>query len=215
LLSCGQRFKRIAIASHADDLRWISGYVSVKSPRSPPLWWHQDWWCWDHPASFQRAASQVAVLSYVKPTSRLNGALRVLPGTHCQSGAIHAALPDLNGNAAENLPLDHAVFQDQPGQVTIELDAGDAVMVDYRLLHGTHANDTDFRRDCVILNFAPSWLALPDEMRGHLICHPALPRDDEVVSASCRATKVLPTFGGTRASLSLNRNAPKVFGRDI
>src|ERR1700690_810747 len=44
---------RIGWAAGARDLRWISGYVSVKDPHSPPLWWHQDWWAWDHPASYR------------------------------------------------------------------------------------------------------------------------------------------------------------------
>lgn len=25
--------------------------ISVKEPGTPALWWHQDWWCWDHPVS--------------------------------------------------------------------------------------------------------------------------------------------------------------------
>jgi len=45
------RRNRIREVTDSTDLRWISGYLSLKEPRSPSLWWHQDWWCWDHPAS--------------------------------------------------------------------------------------------------------------------------------------------------------------------
>jgi hypothetical protein len=34
----------------------ISGYLSVKEPRTGALDWHQDWWCWDHPVSFEEPA---------------------------------------------------------------------------------------------------------------------------------------------------------------
>jgi hypothetical protein len=57
-----RRRDELADASGAPDLRWISGYVSVKPPRSGPLWWHQDWWCWDHQISYRREAAQLAVL---------------------------------------------------------------------------------------------------------------------------------------------------------
>src|ERR1700686_3890922 len=76
VLGLSSRIQGLRTKLHADDLRWISGYISVKEPRSPALWWHSDWWCWDHPVSFHRRASQVAVLTYLSDTSEANGALR-------------------------------------------------------------------------------------------------------------------------------------------
>ena len=29
-----------------------AGFVVSKPPRSPPTFWHQDWWAWDDPASY-------------------------------------------------------------------------------------------------------------------------------------------------------------------
>lgn len=52
-----ERRRRIAASIGAEDLRWISGYVSVKEAHTPPLWWHQDWWCWDHPVSVRSVAA--------------------------------------------------------------------------------------------------------------------------------------------------------------
>jgi hypothetical protein len=49
LLTSDRRMQALTDALRAADLKWISGYVSIKEPHSPPLWWHQDWWCWDHP----------------------------------------------------------------------------------------------------------------------------------------------------------------------
>ena len=206
-----QRLCRLAQVVGAHDLRWISGYVSIKDPSSPPLWWHQDWWCWDHPVSFQPEAAQVAVLCYLSETSAANGALRVLPGSHLRSTRVHAVLPEAHSEASTALDPCHEALRDQAGQVTIEVRAGDAVVLDYRLLHGTHANSSERRRDCVLLSFAPSWRDLPVEIRGHLVRHPALPTPVEETIGTEAIQKLLPHHDGPCRDLELNRNAPDVF----
>jgi Phytanoyl-CoA dioxygenase (PhyH) len=85
LLECARRVRAIRDAVGATDLRWISGYVSIKDQRSGPFSWHQDWWCWDHPVTFRRSAPQIAVLCYLDGTNRERGALRLLPGSHHRS----------------------------------------------------------------------------------------------------------------------------------
>lgn len=205
-----RRAQVLSQALGGDDLKWISGYVSIKEAHSPALWWHQDWWCWDHAVSYSRTAPQVAILCYLSDTSQRNGALRVLPGSHLRSAPIHAVLPEAHGQAAVGLAPGHIAMSDLPEQATLCLRAGDAVAVDYRLLHGTHGNASDARRDCIILNFTPSWRQLPDDIKAHLISHPAQPSENEMAQASM-ISKLLPTFHGTRRSLPLNRNAPAKF----
>jgi ectoine hydroxylase-related dioxygenase (phytanoyl-CoA dioxygenase family) len=135
----------------------------------------------------------------------------VLAGTHHRSQPIHALLPQVDSHAPDGLELDHIAMSDQPGQVTFSLKAGDAVVIDYRLLHGTHGNGSKVRRDCIILNFAPSWNDLPDDIRGHLISHPALPAANESPAALSWESELLPEFFGIRQDLPLNRNAPHEF----
>jgi len=174
VLAPRERREVLIAALHARDLRWISGYVSVKDPRSEALEWHQDWWCWDHPLSFRAEAAQVAVMIYLSDTSSRTAALRVMPGTH-------------HGTETGD-------------SVTLAARAGDAVACDYRVLHGTHPNEAEARRDCLILNFAPSWSSLPDDVRAHLIRHPALPREPD--------DELLPRYHGRPRDLALNRVAP-------
>jgi ectoine hydroxylase-related dioxygenase (phytanoyl-CoA dioxygenase family) len=209
VLGSERRIARLAEALHATDLRWVSGYLSIKEPHSPALWWHQDWWCWDHPATYRPEAAQVAVLCYPGPTDESNAALRVLPGSHRASTELHAVLPEAHADEARGLPATHPAISDHPDQITLRLRAGDAVALDYRLLHGTHANTTARRRDGVILNFAPSWTALPDELRGHLIRHPALPGARERPPAWMEA--LLPHHDGSQRDLPLSREAPAAF----
>lgn len=213
LLESDCRIQMVRDATGANDLRWISAYISIKDARSGPLGWHQDWWCWDHPVSFRRPAPQIAVLCYLNHTDReSNGALRLLPGSHLRSSAIHVTLAEAHEAATEGLVPGHPALSDHPAQVTLLLAAGNAVVIDYRLLHGTHANTSELRRDCVILNFTPSWRDLPDDIRAHLINHSAQPAKDEVIPAvPSWESGLLPRFDGVRRDLHLNRFPPAQF----
>jgi hypothetical protein len=196
----------VAAAVGPADLRWISGYVSVKDPHSPPLWWHQDWWCWSHPISFAPRAAQIAVLCYLDGADDRSGALRLLPGSHRRSVARHAVLPE--AHAQEEVGLDHVAMLDDPDQLTFDAEPGDGIVIDYRLLHGTHRNERP-RRRCLILNFAPAWAELPEEVRAHLIRHPAQPSAHEHPPADLQC--ILPTFDGEPRDLPLARDAPAQF----
>jgi hypothetical protein len=210
-LASKRRLQVLAETLDADDLKWISGYVSIKDARSPALWWHQDWWCWHHPASYQQASSQVAVLCYLAATNAHNGALRILPGSHHRSSPIHAFLPQPNAHGTADIEASHVAMSDHADQVTLSLHAGDAVAIDYRLLHGTHGNASDARRDCVILNFAPSWRDLPSDIKAHLISHPALPTTEEYPALTAWTSELLPRFIGEPRDLPVTRMAPKNF----
>ena len=204
-----ERLARLAATVDAHDLRWISGYVSSKEPRSAPLLWHQDWWCWDHPVSFRPSSAQIALLCYLTDVDETNGGLRLLPGSHHRSTALHARLPEAHSEESDDLASDHVAMDDVPGQLSLRLRAGDAVAIDYRLLHGTHANASSNRRDCLLLSFAPSWSELPSDVRAHLVRHPAQPGAGETPPAWQAA--LLPHFEGRRRDLPLNRNAPRRF----
>ncbi|MEC8595240.1 MAG: phytanoyl-CoA dioxygenase family protein [SAR324 cluster bacterium] len=53
-----------------------------KPPKSPALFWHQDWWDWNEPSSFTYQMAQVFVMIYLKDTTPQNGCLRVIPGSN-------------------------------------------------------------------------------------------------------------------------------------
>lgn len=212
VLGAPSRMQRLETSLEAGDLKWLSAYISSKAAHSPPLWWHQDWWCWDHAISYRHAATQVAVLCYLTDTSVPNGALRVLPGSHRRSVPMHAHLPEPHGDEANRLPLDHPAMSDHPDQVTLSVRAGDAVVLDYRLLHGTHANKSSLPRDCILLSFILNWRRLPEALKAHCALHPALPGKDETLAVAMSGyADLLPRFAGVPASLRVNRRAPAVF----
>lgn len=204
------RMRRVAQSSGAGDLRWISAYLSVKDPHSMALWWHQDWWCWSHPISLRAQAPQMALLCYLDSTTVTRGALRVLPGSHLRSTSLHPLLPR-EGHDPAAIGCDHPAMRDHPDQVTVKARAGDAVLVDYRVLHGAHANEAERPRSCLIVNFAPGWSGLPSEIRGHLIRGFALPTDAERATLPLELMRWLPTHTGIRRDLPLSRDAPDRF----
>ena len=81
--------------------------------------------------------------------------------------------------SSTSLGHDHAALSDHRDQVTLSANAGDAIVLDYRLLHGTHANASRERRDTVLLSLTPSWRELPTDVRPHLIQHLAQPHPRE------------------------------------
>lgn len=177
-----------------------------------PLWWHQDWWCWHHPVSRLPRATQVAVLVYLIDLHEDNGALRVLPGSHHERTSLHRSLPGSLDDSSATLPSNHPAMRDHPEQVTVAVRAGDAVVLDYRLLHGTHANHSPDRRDAVLLNFTPSWRTTPRDIQGHLIRNAAQPTDDERRAGLRGSTpSVLPSFEGPGRDLLVTRVPPEDF----
>ena len=73
------------------DPRFSSGYIISKPPGGPPLFWHQDWWGWDDPLSYTDAVAQVFLFYYLTDTTRENGCLRVVPGSHRRRHQLHDA----------------------------------------------------------------------------------------------------------------------------
>jgi len=183
------------------DPRWISGYVIAKPPHSPGLWWHQDWWAWGHPYSYRRQATQIFCMIYLQSTSRKNGCLRALPGSHLNRHPLHDALPEphtLHIEAEGEDSLSHRVVT---GESEIQADPGDLVIGDVRVLHATHPNTTDSWRTAVDLLFVPHFNSLPNEFQAHYVNQFCLPpvgwwTDPSHPLIGSPLSEILPVFQG-------------------
>lgn len=51
ILGSTKRIEQLRDLLQAGDLKWLSGYVSIKAPHSRALWWHQDWWAGTIPSA--------------------------------------------------------------------------------------------------------------------------------------------------------------------
>ncbi|MAF11611.1 hypothetical protein CMK11_14270 [Candidatus Poribacteria bacterium] len=135
-----------------------------KPPQGPPLYWHQDCMHWNHPRSALPWPTQVFMSYYLVDTTRENGCLRALPGTHLRRTALHDILPPAHGPEIQAVEVDHPGFAEHPDEVDIMAKAGDLVFADARVLHAAWPNQTDVRRPLVLqwwsvfpFPTAPSW----------------------------------------------------------
>ena len=85
-----------------DGPTFSSGFVISKPPHSPPLFWHQDWWGWNDPISYEPLPQQVFLMYYLVDTSRENGCLRLIEGSPLKttSPARHNARSTYRRSAA-------------------------------------------------------------------------------------------------------------------
>ncbi|AUX48699.1 uncharacterized protein SOCE26_102400 [Sorangium cellulosum] len=150
-----------------DEPRYLHGIVFNKLPRTPRTFWHQDCINWNHPVAYEPDPHELILIYYLVDTTPHNGCLRVIPGSHRRRHALHAPLrganiPDLERMRDPSSP----VFQSYPDEVSLPVKAGDLIVVDVRLLHATHANDSGEERTALSLWYAPSCSALPECVRA-------------------------------------------------
>jgi Phytanoyl-CoA dioxygenase (PhyH) len=145
--------------------RFFTGYLISKSPGAPRLHWHQDWWGWSNPISYNRSAPAVYLMYYLTDTDQSNGCLRVLPGSHARRNELHALLGDRPTHPAEPLTESDVSLSTRPDEVEISVSAGDLIVRDGRLLHASHANLSAQDRDLLVLSFVPAWPNLPEELK--------------------------------------------------
>ena len=125
--------------------------ILTKEAGGPPLYWHQDWMRWNDPLSCSPWPQTIFLNYYLTDTTRENGCLKVVPGTHLRRIDLHNQLVPAHEQGARFLPEDDPImFSDHPDQVDIFAKAGSLVMADARLLHSTHKNTTDKRRTLIL-----------------------------------------------------------------
>ena len=145
---------------------WLAGYLISKSPRSPALFWHQDWWGWDHPLSYTSRLLSLGVMIYLSDTRRENGCLRVIPGSHRCQHRLHA-LPVAHEESLSHIEdPDNIAYQSDESEVAVEETAGDVVLLDPRLLHSAYPNETDEERSLITLWYLPEFNELPPTIRA-------------------------------------------------
>jgi ectoine hydroxylase-related dioxygenase (phytanoyl-CoA dioxygenase family) len=83
-----------------------------KPPFGPPLYWHQDHMNWNHPESLAPWPLKVFLSYYMTDTTKKNGCLRVLPGTHLKRIPLHDNLPNAHEPEIQAIEdLDHRHFR--------------------------------------------------------------------------------------------------------
>ena len=107
---------------------------------------------------FAAVPPQVFLMYYLTDTSRENGCLRVIPGSHTRHNPLHDVLAEPHSEVlgrAES--LDRAEFGRRPDEVDVPVRAGELVIGDARLLHASHPNGSDRHRTVLTLWYQPDY----------------------------------------------------------
>lgn len=153
-----------------EDVQFSRAYLVSKPPHSPPLFWHQDCTVWSgEPRTYSEITPQLFAMFYLTDTTRENGCLRVIPGSHRRRHQLH----DLIGTAhtAETRRMDdpgsllYAEFEDQ---VDVLARAGDLVLGDGRALHASHANRSDHERTVMTVWYHPMFSELQESTQAQI-----------------------------------------------
>lgn len=190
--------------------RWSSGFVISKPPKSPALFWHQDWWGWNDPISYTDVPQQLFLMYYLIDTEVFNGCLRVLKGSHRKRHAMHDLLPEAHTDAIRRATdTSHPVYQALPDDLPVPVKAGDLVIGDARLLHGAYANQSDQWRTVITLWYHPEFDTAPERIQAHLS-----QKQSRVAKWPQMAQELVqplvPTYDGTEAPLEWNREPSSV-----
>ena len=145
------------------------GWIISKPPHSPQLFWHYDWFTWEDPRSYEPEPLQVFLMYYLTDTTPENGCLRVIPGSHRHHNPLHDLLHAPHSRElAEAQDMNRAEFGRRPDEVDVPVKAGDLLLGDARLLHASHANQTDQRRTLITLWYQPELTSLPERIQAQI-----------------------------------------------
>jgi hypothetical protein len=150
--------------------------ILSKPGYGPPLYWHQDFMKWQSPEAATPWPTRIFLSYYLTDTTRENGCLRVIPGSHRKRHELHDILPKAHGPEIQGIDdLEHPVFADYPDAIDVPLKAGDLIIADARILHAAWPNQTADRRTLLlawhdVFDFPnpPSWWdgAVPEVVRN-------------------------------------------------
>jgi Phytanoyl-CoA dioxygenase (PhyH) len=136
---------------------WSSHFIS-KDPftgRETP--WHEDSAFWN--GRFSAYDSIVTIwLALESPSTRENGCMRVVPGTHLHFGSSEYVPADMTTKTF------HAEIAavDEDSAVDFELQRGEFSMHDGRIVHGAKANTSAIRRTGYTMRYFPTSVEMYD-----------------------------------------------------
>lgn len=144
------------------------GWVISKPGGGPRLFWHSDWFAWEDKASYRAEPLQISLMYYLNDTHVSNGCLRVIPGSHNRRNPLHDVLSTPRDQLSSGDQLASPEFDDRPDEVDVPINAGDLLIADARLLHASHANQTDDRRRLITLWYQPDFVSLPERVQAQM-----------------------------------------------
>lgn len=191
------------------DPKYASGYVISKPPKSPRLFWHYDYAIWHEPGSFEPMPKQIFLMYYLVDTTAANGCLRVIPGSHVRDNPLHGMLEEAHTQSLlQAADLSSPAFSTRPDEVDVPVRAGDLVIGDSRLLHASHANESDQHRTVITLWYLPDSAGLSEEARASYYRLRDVAGDGWSDASRALLESVLVSYEGDVAPMRWDRTRP-------
>jgi len=211
------QFKQLLKDLGFDTCVWLAGYLISKPANSPALFWHQDWWGWDHPMSYSDQLPGLALMIYLTDTVVSNGCLRVIPGSNRNWHSLHDLPVAHEASLSAINDSNNIAYQSDPDEIGITVKAGDLVLMDPRLLHGAYANKSECERSLITLWYVPDFATLPDCVRARYLqifnrhdvdtgdAASGGLLDSWPASSKLQLQNFVPTYSGDKVPLAINR----------
>ncbi len=130
----------------------IYGVIFSKPMNSGPTFWHQDALYWDQEEAYTDQIIQINILVYLCDTNSSTGSLRIIPGSHRYKNPIHLEWINMLNRHENNLSKVINILRESEAKEAWSLNskedmeelsskAGDLIILDSRLLHGTFSNE--------------------------------------------------------------------------
>jgi len=191
-----------------EDTRYTNGYLISKPPKSPPLFWHFDWMGWHHPISYEKGPLQTFFMYYLVDTTIENGCLKVIPRSHLEEHPLHDMMRNAHtADLSQAKDLNAKEFASHPDEVNVCVKAGDLVIGDSRLIHGSHPNNSDQERPVITIWMHPNFSQMPEELQAwwtNCQNHEDWPAESQGILKPMR-----PDYTGETQALKTSRLRPK------
>ncbi len=189
-----------------DDIKFWKAVIISKPPGGPRLYWHQDCIMWQDPRAYSDVPPMIFLMYYLEDTTRENGCLRLLPGSHKHRHVLHdmgeAHTKDINRLDNPDDPR----FSDLLGEVDVLISAGDLVVGDARMFHATHANLSKEQRTVITIWFHPFFSDLQEDTQSWI--HRAMHKQHETwpADALAKIQSLIPAFQADMEPMELARS---------
>ena len=135
----------------SDIAIWSSQFFCKPTQDGKAIPWHADSYYWQ---KFMRPVDVISVFIALNDNSQENGCLRLLPGSH--HGEKFNYQPTKSGyNPFFPLGVNESAISDRQ-IVDIEIKAGQFVLFDGNLLHGSNANHSNTDRSVFTMRYSPT-----------------------------------------------------------
>ena len=193
------------------SVRYWSGYVIAREPRTESAYWHQDWIFWGEKESRDKYPHQLFLMYYLTNTNKKNGCLRVIPGSHHKRCSAHDSKSGHDSGARHEDPKTSSAYDRHPREIDVPIKSGDLLIGDARILHSTNSNETDRRRTVMTLWFLPRYNELSDIIKRGFSHHLYQPPTDSMSSDQMRKMKKILVDDMSGSKIPEFDRTPKYF----